>query len=234
MTGYEQEQLLNGLFKQLDYRVKDRKLLSQALTHRSFDSNRHNERLEFLGDAVLGMVVADMLFSRFPAVDEGKLTRFRSRLVNKETLASLAREIDLGACLLLGQGELKNGGRDNTNILADAMESLIAVIYLDSGLNEVSQVIVKLWADRIRNLTAEQSTKDSKTRLQEWLQQRGFALPAYEVADILGKEHSQIFIVHCRTGVNDLVTTGRGSSRKSAEQEAAKAALEQLNGLVEK
>lgn len=234
MTDCEHEVLLNRLFKQLGYNVNDRALLKQALTHRSFDSNKHNERLEFVGDAVLGMVIADLLFRRFSKVDEGKLTRFRARLVNKEALASLAREINLGACLFLGHGELKNGGRDNTSILADAMESLIAVIYLDAGLDAVTDVITKLWSARIHNLTAEQPTKDNKTRLQEWLQQRGFALPTYEVAEILGKEHSQVFVVHCRTEVNQIITTGRGASRKSAEQEAAKAAFEQLNGLLEK
>ena len=168
------------LYKAIGYTFTNEALLEQALTHRSA-AKQHNERLEFLGDAILGMIVGETLFKRFPTVPEGKLTRMRSTLVKGDTLAELAKEASVGELLNLGPGELKSGGHRRSSILADAVEAILGAIYLDSGMDEVRGVIDRLWETRINKLDPNAHPKDSKTRLQEFLQGRKQALPTYEV-----------------------------------------------------
>ncbi|QJR82098.1 ribonuclease III [Alteromonas pelagimontana] len=215
------------LTRVLNYQFSNISLLEQALTHRSAGKN-HNERLEFLGDAVLGMVVADALFQKFPQVPEGKLTRMRSTLVKGETLAELGREAKVGDLLKLGQGELKSGGHRRGSILADAVEAILGAIYLDAGLETVRAVILTLWEKRIDALDPNEHPKDSKTRLQEYLQSRREALPVYDVVNISGKDHAQVFEISCMVNQLDEPMIGTGNSRRKAEQEAARMALEKL------
>lgn len=216
------------LYKALNYRFEDNSLLEQALTHRSAAKN-HNERLEFLGDAVLGMVIAEQLFQQFPAVPEGKLTRMRSTLVKGETLAELARETSVGELLKLGQGELKSGGHRRSSILADAVEAILGAIYLEAGFEAVRTVILDLWQSRIQKLDPNAHPKDSKTRLQEYLQSRKQPLPNYEVVSISGKDHAQTFEVSCQVTTLEKPVFGSGNSRRKAEQEAARLTLEVLD-----
>ncbi|MBU2979080.1 ribonuclease III [Alteromonas sp. C1M14] len=215
------------LEKLLDYQFSDRRLLEQALTHRSA-AKKHNERLEFLGDAVLGMVIADALYVRFPDVTEGKLTRMRSTLVKGDTLAEMAKEAGVGELLKLGQGELKSGGHRRSSILADAVEAILGAIYLDAGISEVQQVILHLWSARIDRLDPNEHPKDSKTRLQEYLQSRREPLPVYEVVEISGQDHAQTFQVSCQVSQLSEPVFGVGNSRRKAEQRAARETLERL------
>lgn len=219
---------LNALFNVLGYQFKDVNNLRLALTHRSAKGH-HNERLEYLGDAVLGMVVADALFRRFPDQPEGKLTRMRSSLVKGVTLAELGNEFGLGAFLLLGPGELKSGGFRRSSILADAVEAIIGAIYLESGLDVCQERILTWLKSRIERLDPDEHPKDHKTRLQEYLQGRKLPLPEYEVVDIRGQSHDQTFAVECRvTGLSKPIKS-IGSSRRKAEQQAAEMALRELN-----
>ncbi len=215
------------LSKALGYTFNNEALLEQALTHRSA-AKQHNERLEFLGDAVLGMVVADALYQAFPDVPEGKLTRMRSTLVKGETLAELAREANVGELVKLGQGELKSGGHRRSSILADAMEAVLGAIYLDAGLETVRAVILNLWDERINALNPNEHPKDNKTRLQEFLQSRRQPLPIYDVVNISGKDHAQTFDVSCTVSQVDMPVIASGNSRRKAEQQAAKLMLEKL------
>jgi ribonuclease-3 len=215
------------LYKTLGYKFADRANLTLALTHRSA-AKQHNERLEFLGDAVLGMVIAKALFSRFPAHPEGKLTRMRASLVKGDTLAEVAREFELGDLLLLGPGELKSGGFRRDSILADAVEAIIGSIYLEAGLGVCEPLILDWFDSRLAALDPETTPKDDKTRLQEYLQARKAPLPVYEVIEITGKSHDQTFFVECRvTGLSETLL-GKGNSRRRAEQKAAKLAFERL------
>lgn len=216
------------LSQRLGYQFSNVELLQQALTHRSA-AKQHNERLEFLGDAVLGMVVAQALFKRFPAVPEGKLTRMRSTLVKGDTLAELGREADVGELLKLGPGELKSGGQRRSSIIADAMEAILGAIYLEAGLDATAEVILRLWQSRIDKLDPNEHPKDAKTRLQEFLQSSKLPLPVYEVVDISGKDHDQTFVVHCQIESLGKPMKGTGSSRRKAEQQAARNALEKLD-----
>ncbi|MDO6566183.1 ribonuclease III [Alteromonas sp. 1_MG-2023] len=216
------------LNKAIGYTFKDDALLEQALTHRSA-AKQHNERLEFLGDAILGMVIGETLFKRFPDVPEGKLTRMRSTLVKGDTLAELAREASMGELLNLGPGELKSGGHRRSSILADAVEALLGAIYLDSGMDEVRDVIFRLWESRIESLNPNAHPKDSKTRLQEYLQGRKLPLPTYEVTSISGKDHAQVFEVSCKVTTLEKPVLASGNSRRKAEQEAARLTLETLD-----
>ena len=216
------------LSQRLGYQFSNVELLQQALTHRSA-AKQHNERLEFLGDAVLGMVVAQALFKRFPAVPEGKLTRMRSTLVKGDTLAELGREADVGELLKLGPGELKSGGHRRSSIIADAMEAILGAIYLEAGLDTTAEVILRLWQSRIDKLDPNEHPKDAKTRLQEFLQSRKLPLPVYEVVDISGKDHDQTFVVHCQIESLGKPMKGTGTSRRKAEQQAARNALEKLD-----
>jgi ribonuclease-3 len=216
------------LSQRLGYQFSNVALLQQALTHRSA-AKQHNERLEFLGDAVLGMVVAQALFKRFPTVPEGKLTRMRSTLVKGDTLAELGREADVGELLKLGPGELKSGGHRRSSIIADAMEAILGAIYLEAGLEATTEVILRLWQSRIDKLDPNEHPKDAKTRLQEFLQSRKLPLPVYEVVDISGKDHDQTFVVHCQIESLGKPMKGTGTSRRKAEQQAARNALEKLD-----
>ena len=216
------------LSQRLGYQFSNVELLQQALTHRSA-AKQHNERLELLGDAVLGMVVAQALFKRFPTVPEGKLTRMRSTLVKGDTLAELGREADVGELLKLGPGELKSGGHRRSSIIADAMEAILGAIYLEAGLEATTEVILRLWQSRIDKLDPNEHPKDAKTRLQEFLQSRKLPLPVYEVVDISGKDHDQTFVVHCQIESLGKPMKGTGTSRRKAEQQAARNALEKLD-----
>ncbi|MCW8107390.1 ribonuclease III [Alteromonas ponticola] len=215
------------LSKVLGYKFNDVSMLELALTHRSA-AKLHNERLEFLGDAVLGMVIGEALFKKFPQVPEGKLTRMRSTLVKGETLAELAREAKMGDLIKLGPGEMKSGGSRRGSILADAVEAVLGAIYLEAGMETVQEVILKLWQQRIEKLDPNAHPKDSKTRLQEYLQSRKLPLPTYEVINISGKDHAQTFEVGCQAAGLDDPVVAQGESRRKAEQEAAKITLEKL------
>ena len=225
MIGIDRYAILS---QRLGYQFSNVELLQQALTHRSA-AKQHNERLEFLGDAVLGMVVAQALFKRFPTVPEGKLTRMRSTLVKGDTLAELGREADVGELLKLGPGELKSGGHRRSSIIADAMEAILGAIYLEAGLEATTEVILRLWQSRIDKLDPNEHPKDAKTRLQEFLQSRKLPLPVYEVVDISGKDHDQTFVVHCQIESLGKPMKGTGTSRRKAEQQAARNALEKLD-----
>lgn len=219
---------LDELIRKLGYEFKDESLLVTALTHRSKGSN-NNERLEFLGDAVLGFIVAEILYSQFGKATEGKLSRFRSTLVNKDTLAILAKNFSLGDHLLLGIGELKSGGFRRESILADAMEAVIGAIYMDGGIDPARKLITNILEDRIDQLSQSGSdSKDPKTSLQEYLQARHLALPSYEVLTTTGDDHNQKFEVSCSVEVLDEPVMGVGTSRRRAEQAAAQLALEKL------
>lgn len=215
------------LVRQIDYTFNDVALLQQALTHRSA-AKKHNERLEFLGDAVLGLVIAQRVYEKFPNLPEGKLTRMRSNLVKGETLAKVARELTLGELIKLGPGEMKSGGRRRDSILADAVEAVIGAIYVESGLEAATCTIDKLFHERIKALDPNIQIKDSKTQLQEYLQSKQFDLPEYKVIDIKGKDHAQIFTVKCDVSALKVHKIGAGKSRRIAEQEAAKQILESL------
>lgn len=208
---------------------RDPDLLSQALTHRSAGAP-HNERLEFLGDAVLGALVAESLFARWPSADEGTLTRARAELVRESSLAAVARELDLGARLVLGPGELKSGGHRRDSILSDALEAVIAAIYLDAGLETCRDVVLPLFEKTMIALASGRVAKDAKTRLQEWLQGRQKALPVYELLSESGEEHAKTFLVRCALHDAGVAAEGQGSSRRAAEQQAAEAVMVLLEG----
>lgn len=215
------------LTNRLGYTFRDAQLLARALTHRS-RSSRNNERLEFLGDSVLSFVIAGVLYDLFPDQSEGDLTRLRARLVRRETLAALARDLRLGDCLELGGGELKSGGFDRDSILADALEAVFGAICRDGGIDAAQRVIVHLYRSLLDGIGAHIALKDPKTRLQEFLQKRAQPTPVYEVLSISGEAHQQQFVVECRvTGLNDAVH-GEGASRRYAEQAAAARACELL------
>jgi ribonuclease-3 len=203
-------------------------LLQRALRHRSIGSD-NNERLEFLGDAILSYVISVELFQRFPEVDEGRLSRLRASLVKGDTLAVVARELSLGDYLQLGPGELKSGGFRRSSILADAFEALLGAIYLDSDIATVQRVTLRLFNDRLLAISPETALKDPKTRLQEYLQSRQFPLPDYEVTQISGKAHAQTFTVRCRIEALQMEVGAEATSRRKAEQLAAKLILEKLD-----
>ncbi|MDP5206502.1 ribonuclease III [Alishewanella sp. SMS9] len=211
--------------RKLSYEFQQPALLEQALTHRSC-KGQHNERLEFLGDALLGLVIAEALFERFPETREGDLTRMRSALVKGVTLASIAQELGLSEFLRLGPGELKSGGFRRESILADALEAIIGAIYLDSGMAACKAQIMLWFAQRLQEITPGQQ-KDSKTLLQEYLQGLRKPLPTYDVIATVGEAHQQTFTVRCTVpGMPPINATG--SSRRKAEQDAAQLALEQI------
>lgn len=215
---------LSRLERKLGYTFKDQDLMVLALTHRSF-AGRNNERLEFLGDAILNFAAGEALFQRFPQAREGQLSRLRSRLVKGETLAVLARGFELGDYLRLGSGELKSGGFRRESILADALEALIGAIYLDAGMDVARERVLAWLEGEFASLTLVDTNKDPKTRLQEFLQSRGAELPRYEVVNILGEPHCRTFTVECEIALLNEKTHGQGGSRRIAEQVAAAAAL---------
>jgi len=211
----------------LDYTFEDNGLLEQALTHRSA-GNQNNERLEFLGDGVLNFIVAARLYAVFPDAPEGDLSRLRARLVRKETLASVAEEVGLGAHLVLGSGELKSGGHRRASILADALEAVVGAVYLDGGFDACEELVSRWFARRISDLPPAEELKDAKTRLQEYLQARQLQLPEYRLLTTSGADHQRRFTVSCRIPGLDLECAGVGTSRRKAEQAAAEASLERL------
>ena len=210
----------------LAYRFRDPGLHERALSHRSVGA-RNNERLEFLGDGIVNMLVAELLYERFPHAAEGELTRWRARLVNEPTLATIARELELGEQLRLGPGELKSGGFRRDSILADALEALVAAIYLDGGWDACRRAVRALFEHRLED-AANAQDKDPKTRLQELLQAKGLALPEYELVNTSGADHAKIFDVRCTISTLGAHSEGRGGSRRAAEQAAAEAAFEQV------
>lgn len=224
----EQDDALTVLCRQLDYAFKDEALLIEALTHRSAASV-NNERLEFLGDGILNFIIAARLFEQHPDMQEGDLSRLRASLVNKDSLADIARVLDLGQYIKLGSGELKSGGRRRDSILADAVEAVFGAVYIDSGFDTCRQLILRLYEDKLHNIPDVQTLKDPKTSLQELLQSRHYPLPAYTVLEITGKAHNQMFKVECSIEDLDCITTAQGRSRRKAEQAAAKLAIEEVN-----
>ncbi|MEO8223807.1 MAG: ribonuclease III [Gammaproteobacteria bacterium] len=212
----------------LGYRFADENLLDLALTHRSA-GGASNERLEFLGDAVLGLVIAEALHSAHAEADEGTLSRLRARLVRRETLEDVARELTLGDFLHLGPGELRSGGHRRASILANSLEAVFGAVFLDGGWDATRQVILKLLGARIAALDADEELRDPKTRLQEYLQAKGHALPTYAVELVSGVAHAQHFNVTCRLPTPALEVRGAGPSRRAAEQEAAEQALRVLD-----
>ncbi|MET0534360.1 MAG: ribonuclease III [Steroidobacter sp.] len=211
----------------LGYDCSDTELLEEALTHRSAGGS-HNERLEFLGDAVLNCVVAKLVFDAFTDADEGDLSRFRASLVSGEALAVIAAEIDLGNQLRLGSGELKSGGFRRKSILADALEALFGAVYLHGGFEAAAQVVEHLFIPRLDRLPSAAELKDPKTRLQEALQARGLPLPSYAVESISGEAHNQLFQVRCAVNSLGLKVSASGASRRRAEQAAAQLLLNAL------
>lgn len=218
---------LAQLFERLGYVFEDEALVEAALTHRSAGS-RHNERLEFLGDAVLDLVISDELYKRVPQASEGDLSRLRASLVRRESLAGIALTLELGEFLNLGAGELRSGGFRRKSILADALEAIIGALYLDGGYAAAGDCVGRLFAERLARLPDPAQLRDSKTQLQELLQARGSERPVYEVAEVTGAPHEQRFEVTCSIAGLGVSTTGSGTSRRRAEQQAAALALERI------
>ncbi|WP_369939569.1 ribonuclease III [Xanthomonas medicagonis] len=212
----------------IGHRFADPQLLAQALTHRSAGAP-HNERLEFLGDSIVNQMIAEALYQRWPKADEGALTRARAELVREASLASIGRQLELGERLTLGPGEMKSGGHRRDSILADAVEAVVAAIYLDAGFEACRAVILPWFETALAALPVGKAEKDAKTRLQEWLQARQRTLPAYELISETGDDHAKLFRVRCVLAEPALVTEGEGTSRRLAEQQAAAAAIEQLD-----
>ncbi len=217
------------LSARLGYAFSDPELLRRALTHRS-KGGKNYERLEFLGDSVLGLIVADALYRRFPGLSEGELTRVRAGLVRRETLARLGREVEIGDFLQLGEGELKSGGYDRDSILADALEAVFGAVFVDGGFGKARDVIECLYRSLLEAVDPTVILKDAKTRLQEFLQKQSLGVPTYNTLEITGEPHQQHFVVECMaTGLLRPVR-GEGTSRRIAEQEAAARAYAILAG----
>lgn len=217
---------LEKLERRIGYEFQDSSLLRLALTHKSHGGS-NNERLEFLGDAVLGYVIAHELYGHYPEAAEDNLTLMRANLVRKESLHEIASSNQLGEFLKLGIGERKSGGRDRASILADALEAVIGAVRLDGGIEAAREVVLRLFQGRIDQVSSEE-VKDPKTRLQELLQGRKLELPVYTVAATSGSEHQRTFTVSCRVAELELVTEGIGASRREAEKEAARAMIPKL------
>ncbi len=219
---------LDRLQSKIGYQFKDLALLQQALTHRSA-ATKHNERLEFLGDAILNLSIAEALYHQFPRCNEGELSRMRATLVREPTLAVLARRFELGDYIALGQGELKSGGFRRESILADCVEAIIGAMSLDSNLAVTTQIVRQWYQPLLLEIKPGENQKDAKTRLQEYLQGRRLALPAYHVTDIKGEAHCQSFTVECNVPNLEGTFIGKGSSRRKAEQAAAEQILIKLD-----
>lgn len=218
---------VSELARRIGHQFDDPSLFELALTHRSC-GKKNNERLEFLGDSILNFVIADDLFQRFPSAKEGELSRLRARLVKGETLSEVARELGLGDYLRLGSGELKSGGYRRDSILADAVEAIIGAIYLDTDM-ETARGFVLIWfAKRLESIDLSESLKDSKTRLQEYLQSRRLPLPKYDLVKVEGEAHAQTFYIECQVQGLKNAAAGKGNSRRQAEQNAAQTALKEL------
>jgi len=218
---------LDRLQQVLGYRFKDVARLEQALTHRSF-GQPNNERLEFLGDSILNCVIAMALFERFGELREGELSRLRASLVCQDALHRIAVQLALGDDLRMGEGELKSGGFRRPSILADALEAVFAAVFLDQDFAAAKALIDRLYAPLVADIDPHVALKDPKTALQEWLQGRKLPLPNYVTIGIHGEAHAQEFEVACEVNALKLRTTGRGASRRAAEQQSAELALAQL------
>jgi len=219
---------MHELEDRIKYTFKNRSLLDEALTHRSFGTP-NNERLEFLGDAVLNLVIGRYLFERHNDLPEGELTRVRSVLVDQDGLTRISMDLDLGNYLKLGAGEQKTGGSERPSILSDAVEALFGAVYIDSGFESVERVIQYLYSSYLENTDPRELSKDPKTKLQEFLQGMRLGLPDYQVIDILGEAHDQEFVVECRVSTFEVAAQGNGRSRRSAEQEAARLAYKLIS-----
>jgi ribonuclease-3 len=217
---------LDGFTRAIGHRFKDPDLLLRALTHRSF-SSAHNERLEFLGDSVVNCAVALQLYRKFPDLTEGELSRLRASLVSQPSLAAVARTVDLGSYLRLGEGELKSGGASRPSMLADAVEAVIGAVFLDAGFDAASAAVEVLFREPLQTIDPHTTGKDPKTLLQEYLQGRRLALPQYSVVATRGEAHEQVFEVSCEIAQLNIRAGGEGTSRRSAEQEAARAAYDE-------
>jgi len=221
---------LSQLCRQLGHQYKDLLLLDRALTHRSA-SGHNNERMEFLGDSIINFLMSHALFQRFPKANEGELTRLRTQLVRAETLAAVAQELKLSQFLRLGAGEIKTGGAQRSSICADALEAVIASIYLDGGMQACEKAVLPWFEARLERLSAENfSEKDYKTQLQEYLQKKQWALPIYEIMHTTGDAHQRLFCVTCTLPDCEYTVEGHGSSRRYAEHNAAELALQWLIG----
>ena len=218
---------LDRLQRKIDYQFQDTWLLKQALTHRSA-GHKHNERLEFLGDAILNLTIAEALFHQFPKCNEGELSRMRATLVREPTLAILARDFQLGDYLSLGQGELKSGGFRRESILADCVEALIGAISLDSSLANATEIVTRWYQPLLKDIQPGDNQKDAKTRLQEYLQGNRLPVPTYNIVNIQGEAHNQLFTVECSIQNNDRTFIGKGSSRRKAQQAASEQILQEL------
>ena len=216
-----------ALEKRLGHQFASPRLLEQALTHRSRGAD-NNERLEFLGDGVLGCAMADELYARFPQLSEGKLTRLRASLVREEALAEVAKSLGIGEFLRLGEGELAAGPEPRPSILADALEAVLGAVFLDGGYDAARKSVLATFGPLIDRLDPERPAKDAKTRLQEILQAKQRRLPLYSVVSVKGEAHKQSFEVECYVSELDMRERGTGTSRQRAEQQAAKAMLEKL------
>lgn len=212
--------MADGLSARLGHVFRQPELLRQALTHRSYGVP-HNERLEFVGDAILNCVIALALYERFPQIPEGDLSRARASLVNRDTLAQLARQLGLGGEIRLGEGEQKSGGADRSSIIADALEAVFGAVFLDGGFAAARAAIDGVFAGLLRDADPATLGKDPKTRLQEWLQARRLPVPEYAVAGTIGEAHAQQFAVDCRIPALEVTTRGHGQNRRAAEQDAA-------------
>ena len=224
---------LSALMAKLGYEFVNQALPYQALMHRSYDSVHNYERLEFLGDALLGMIIGEALYQRYPEHKEGKLTRMRATLVRQETLVQIAHRLCLPNHLILGVGERKGGGRKRPSILADVVESLIGAIYLDSGdIHVVRACVLEWYGDLIDSVSEQKVLKEAKSRLQEWLQAKQMPLPIYELVETQGNAPNQVFLVSCQVGIRGCSNVVQsGESRRIAEQKAAELMINQLNKL---
>ncbi len=218
---------LEALQRRLGHRFASAALLQRALTHRSFGAD-HNERLEFLGDAVLSLAVSDMLFDRFSGSDEGDLTRVRAHLVREDSLHRAALSLGLPELVRISDGEARGGGAQRPSILADAVEALIGAVFQEGGYASARALVQGLFGEVIQATEAESWSKDAKTELQEWLQARRIAVPAYRITATHGQAHAQTFEVECAVAALGLTQLGQGRSRRSAEQEAASRMLAAL------
>ncbi len=218
---------LVALQKQINYSFKNIDLLIHALTHRSANKI-HNERLEYLGDSILSYVIAEALFERFPKVDEGDLSQMRSSLVCGETLAKIGQNFNIGDSMILGPGELKSGGHRRESIISDAVEAIIGAIYLDSDIQTIKQLILAWYQTRLVQIQPGIKQKDSKTRLQEYLQGQRQNRPVYLIVEVIGDDHDQEFVVQCKLENDNNQYLGRGVNRRKAEQAAAQMAIDKL------
>ncbi|MBP9722998.1 MAG: ribonuclease III [Gammaproteobacteria bacterium] len=213
------------LEQKMGYCFNNQKLITQALTHRSY-SEQNNERFEFLGDAILGAVIAQELYNKFTYASEGELSRLRSSLVNADTLNIVAGEFEISKYILLGEGELRSGGLQRVSILADCVEAIIAAIYLDSDFETCKQIVLKWYNNKFNDPKIAEISKDAKTILQEWLQRRQYDLPVYTVISQTGNAYEQIFVVKCTLNKLNITTEGDAKSRRKAEQTAAARAMD--------